>query len=196
MTAPRRFGSDTPFGEWVRKQKDLESRQCSMNLCDVDMMFQKYRTDVDTGETAGLDPRDVQLCMLVEVKTFGAEPTGPQREILFYHHQLLRHKRKLKRIGNLPSVSVWHYGVFVLRLRGTYPEEGIPMLWGQFDACGNLHWKDVSRVWQLKEILGFNWYPDTLEPLKLRRHHKLTPLLCKERLENGIEAETVVVRRS
>ena len=128
MTAPRRHGEDTPFGRWVREQRELESRQCSMNLCDVDMMFQKYRTDVDTGNAAGLDPRDVQLCMVVEVKTFGSEPTGPQQEILFYHHQLLHCKRRLKRIGDLPRVSVWHYGVFVLRLHGTHPKEGIPMI--------------------------------------------------------------------
>lgn len=196
MTAPRRHGEDTPFGKWVRDQEGLESRQCSMNLCDVDMLFQKYRTDIDTGEAAGLDPRDVQLCMLVEVKTFDVEPNEHQREILFYHHQLLRTKRRLRRIGNLPMVSVWHYGVFVLRLRGTRPEEGAPMLWGQFDKHGGLAWTRISRVWQLIEILGFNWHPDTLQPLRLRRHHKNAPLVCQETTAIGITVPTLVTKRS
>lgn len=69
MTAPLRNGTESKFSTWLRSHPDIDSVHDSVNVTDQDFIFQKYRTNVDAMKT-----RDVQMAMLVELKTFNESP--------------------------------------------------------------------------------------------------------------------------
>jgi len=141
--------------------------------------------------------------MFVEVKTFDAEPDGPQHELLFYHHQLLRTRNqfrsfgseKLRRPGMAESVNVWHFGVYVLRLLGESPDDSSFYRWGRFRSDGSLSY--VKRRFKtLIPLLRFDLRPDTLESLELRDHHAETEWSVVEKSPLGFEYNRTVVKRS
>jgi hypothetical protein len=166
VTIARRYGEDTPFGKWVREQRELDSHQFSLTLNDADWIFHRYRTEAD-----GVGTRDLQCMMLVETKTRYAVPRPSQLETLYFLHQMLNRKGELRRPGK-PCVALWSYGVFVLSLQGTHPGDSKGANWGQFDERGRLDWTPIRGPRQLIEILRFDLAPDTLTRFSARRHHK------------------------
>jgi hypothetical protein len=189
VTIARRYGEDTPFGKWVREQRELDSHQFSLTLNDADWIFHRYRTEVDAVGT-----RDLQCMMVVETKMYYAVPRQPQLETLFFLHQMLNRKGVLRRPGK-PSVALWSYGVFVLSLQGTHPGDSRGANWGRFDERGQLNWTPIESRQQLIEILRFDLTPDTLEPLSTRRHHK-TRIFWKKEDRGLIHVWVPVTERS
>jgi hypothetical protein len=193
MTVQRRHGTDSPFGAWVRSKKELDSNEdkAALVVNDIDWAFHKYKTDVD-----GIGTRGVQCCMDVEVKTKGAEPNRSQQEVWFFRHQLLNHKKKLRRPREEP-VMVWNFGVFVLQLQGEYPRDGDQMRWGVFQKDGGLKWYTTYREKRIVELLGFALRPDRPhEEVSLRRHHKTRKLIVERQAELGFAFEEEVTFRS
>ena len=193
VTTHRRDGGaeETPFGKWVRAQDDLDSISQCLTVNDVDMMFHKYRIELD-----GIGPRKVQLMLDLEVKGFERMPSSDQRQTLFFHHQLLANKGPLLDSRNGGEASVWHFGFFVLSMRGLHPGEPNPCLkWWRFNEVGKLLSIPIS-VESLKEILRFDIRPDTLEPISLRRHHKTVEVEFSETTALGFEVPCVVKRSS
>ena len=193
MTTQRRDGGaeETPFGKWVRAQDDLDSISECLTVNDVDMMFHKYRIELD-----GIGPRKVQLMLDLEVKTFDRMPSSDQRQTLFFHHQLLSSTGPLLDSRNGGQASVWHFGFFVLSMSGLHPGEPDPcLMWCRFDEVGKLFPVPIS-VQSLKEILRFDIRPDTLEPISLRRHHKTQRVEYTETTPLGFVTPRIVKRRS
>lgn len=189
MTTYRRYGEDTPFGKWVREQKLLDSHQFSFTVNDADWMFHKFATRLNGGST-----RDLQLMMFVELKTNAQEPNRSQHETLFFLHQLLKNKLRLKKPGGA-RVAVWHYGVFVLSLLSDHPSD-VGDRWGRFSESGELCWSPIANKNTLIDLLGFGIDPVTLVRVDTRLHHKSNKLTRQIETEIGLLTEETIWSRS
>jgi hypothetical protein len=200
VTRERQFGDGTPFGDWLRVQKDIDACRYGFTATDADWIFCKYKDNVRDA----IGVRDVQLYMFCETKTRGSKVLPySQHLMLFNHDQVLRRwKRKIKQPlihHDHPGkpVSLWHFGVFVLSIQGVVPEEGSVMSWGQFDSYGMLTWRDTTSVEFIKDILSFKTHPRKPDELiNFSRHHKTSLLQQTVTTELGFDIEETVRRSS
>jgi len=206
LTQRRRDGGrdETPFGAWVRGRDDLHSQRDWMNVNDADWLFHRYKTHDDANGT-----RKLQHLMFVEVKTHCSGTIRDhlpdhQREVLFYHHQLLTchgkgsqlGARTLRRPFARPAVRVWHYGVFVLAFEGGGPQDGT-IAWCRFEENGGMTATQIWDAESLAEILRFERDPrDIRRKLDTRRHHKTQRTVVKEEQPLGFTVEREIVDRS
>jgi len=166
MTTKRRDGRDvTPFAEWVRTNKELDSFRACVTNHDIDWIWHKYLVSCDT-----YGKRTINHVMFIEEKSFGKDLTMPQREIMYLLDQVLR-RTKTIRLYNLQhqEIAVRFWGYFKLR----YDGESLP-------ASSWIKWnKNTITTEQLTQILRFELNPRTLKPRSDRRHHKApdVPLL-------------------
>lgn len=193
MTAPRRDGGGSPFGEWVRDNKYLDSRVKCLCLADIDWLFHKFSVRGDR-----MGERDLQAMMDVELKTFSAPLKYSQRETLFFRHQQLYDRRKKLLTLRGKKVSVWSFGVNILSLAGAAPVEGESMRWGIFDVTtGEIVWTVIESIRMLEEILCFERRPDRpAEHFKARRHHAKKTLLVTVKTDLGFPIEEMKTYRS
>lgn len=195
-TRPRIYGAEleTPFGRWLRAQPSLDAVEAGLAAADVDMHIHKYKASVD-----GIGTRRVHLMMTLEVKTGGGMPRLSQEQTLSFQHQILsRHRGKLLCCIDGDYKSVWHFGYFVLSMLGTSPDDYEHVTWCRFDERGRLRRGDTLQTDDLVKILRFETDPSTLQPLKLRRHHKTRRIVQvlhagRERL---FDDERVITTRS
>lgn len=167
MTSPRRDGFDTPFGNWIRNHPGLDSIQERLSVSDSDYWIHRYRAHSDkVGERA------VDSIMLVELKTHLADVPFAQRDTLHLVNQLLRRaavgpggrRRHVVLNGSRHGEKrrVRCYGVHVLQLSGSRPDQSQHILWD-----GKYLTEDL-----LVEVLKFERDPDhPMRPVDLRRHH-------------------------
>ena len=179
MTTPARDGRDGPFGDWLRKHPDLDSYTIKLYSNDVDQVFCKYKTHIDSCGT-----RRVKLMLEAEIKCFGKVPDPEQTEVLFFRHQLLLRKGDIgvDLFSSLlrKQVTVWHFGQYVLQINdGERPDKCNSLAWGIFDSQGKLRWNRITER-QLINILSFEYRPDRYVRLSLRRHHKTQELVYTE----------------
>jgi len=156
------------FSRWIRENPDLKSSD-GYSVSDQDYWIHKYKTD-NRG-------RDLQLIMLVEIKTLGGQLTNAQRDTLVMADQVMRNRRNTPTIehrhqagnGLLTArshlagrvVQVRCFGVHVLRFSSLGPDDSEWMMWDK---------RKIDKD-QLTKILRFDLDPDTLRPLELRVHH-------------------------
>lgn len=192
MTAPRRAGHELPFSSWLREQRDLDSVNASLNIADADYIFHRYRTHEDA-----MGSREVQLAMIVELKTFGRDPPYAQSEILYYHHQVLSSEsfRNVHRPNGQSPIAFWHFGVFVLQLPGDRPDSDEYVRWGRFGKGGALEWT-LGTSSGLPRLLRFDLRPDNFRMLSTRRHHRTREIVVEEQTPLGFVVERRIRRRS
>jgi len=191
MTRQRAYGEDTPFGKWMRDHKDLESIEFSLYVTDVDFTIHRYCYPID-----GLGQREVHLLMHLEVKTRGGLPEGYQLETQYLLHQLLCQKRRLKRCWGRPPIGVWHFGNFAVSLVGDAPRSATDMVtWARFNDAGGLETTTIPAS-TLVQLIKFDRRPDTLQPLRLSRHHKTRRLVESVPQPLGFVLERLVTKRS
>jgi hypothetical protein len=156
------------FSRWIRENADLDSAD-GYSVSDQDYWIHKYKTD-DRG-------RDLQLMMMVEIKTLGKELSPAQRDTLSLANQVMRNRRQTPtkelryQAGHAPlkarsylagrDVQVRLFGIHVLTFSGLGPSDSTWMTWDR---------KQINEE-QLTRILRFDLDPDTLAPLELRVHH-------------------------
>lgn len=192
MTRPRVYGEDTPFCAWLRGHDALDSVRDAFTAHDVDLHCHKYKANVD-----GVGTRDVQLLMMLEIKTRGAMPSREQKETLFFQHQCQVSKRKRVNSSTGKLTSVWNFGCSLLSLPAERPDDAPHMRWCRFDPKGKGKWtiQEIDEQ-TLVRILAFDIDPDSLMPLSLRRHHKTSQLWQETTTPLGFQTVQLVVARS
>ena len=169
---------ETAFSRWMRKNPRIGSSPDAAAIVsfDCDVLLHKYLTYNDT-----LGSRDIQAMMFIEVKTFGAEMTGAQRDTLGILNQILRNRKgtpnaKKRRIQascgdskdkawsklNKKWVIIRLFGGHLLQFSGQCPITSQEIEWD----------RKPIKVEQLVLLLRFELDPDTLMPIDWRRHHR------------------------
>lgn len=191
MTRDRLFGSDVPVMAWCReKGKTGElpafSEECGVVQTDVDAFWHRYRTCVD-----GMGTRELQVFMELEWKTRGGELTSSQADTYRKKHAMI-----------VPRMQ-WHgqclinFGVTVVRLSGTRPDDSAWIKWGRFvrESQTEIAWSDIS-VDQLLKLMRFDLHPNTFSEQPFRRHHKTRKLQVVEKSALGFDVERELINRS
>lgn len=208
MTRQRRFGQDEPFSQWIREQRSLDSVTHKLTVNDVDHTIHKYATYVWTKGARKECRRSLQLMMEVEVKTRSALPDRNQLQTLFNKHQLFVrdwHDSRYDQIECLDSITgkqstVRHYGVSVLSMSGTRPDDSDTIKWLRFNKSGRLM-GPVINTDTLIGLLGFDLDPvKVATKIDLRDHHVdhgiLVEMVDDLPLFSGIPQPRKVRRRS
>jgi hypothetical protein len=117
--------------------------------------------------------------MHIEAKTRGAVPTQSQADTLL-KLDMFRGQRVHK------SHLVRHFGVSIVSMSGTSPDNSSVIRWGRFKK-GQLGFVEIT-VSQLEDLLLFEKHPDSLLPNPYRRHHKLHEIVVEEHLPLGFSS--------
>lgn len=137
----------------------------------------RFFTHVD-----GKGTRDVQCQMFVETKSNGAELGDEQRDVLHMVNQCVRttpwlkqktnvgrfakgHGQNVRRVFSVKNgrtIELRHYGVHLLRMSGSNPDNSEWLIWDD----------ETVDVQTLIKLLRFDLDPDTLKPMDLRRHKR------------------------
>lgn len=168
MTRTRIFGSDTPFCDWMRNCEMLpsSSEDFGFSACDNDVTVHRYKFGVKDA----VGTRDVQGLMQIEVKTRQGKPSFSQFDTL----------NKLNLFAGERQIGGCHirfFGVFVLVLSGTTPDDSDAMWWCSMpkgtlisDPSAMKFRKINKRT--LIEIMRFDRHPRNFSLQTFRRHHK------------------------
>lgn len=191
MTRGRVYGSDTPFCAWMRTCPDLpsHSKNFGFTSSDNDITVHKYMTSVDS-----IGTREVQAIMQVEIKTRCGKPEESQMDTLSKLNLFKGYKR-------VNGTHINFFGVFILVLSGTKPENSKRMWWGKIpegkvcNNASNLIWVPVDKD-KLIKLLRFDLHPVSLTTNAFRRHHKTREILVTETTPLGFECDRILIKRS
>lgn len=191
MTRERMYGSDTEFCDWMRNCKRLPSfsRDFGLSASDNDVTLHRYITAID-----GQGTREVQALMQVEVKTRQGKPPFAQIDTLSKLNMFCGQKSTREGV-------VRFFGVFILVLQNTRPDNSEKMWWGSIPKGLNIRdareckWKQID-VDVLIDILRFDRHPRSLDKNPFRRHHKTQEVIESEVTPLGFEIEKRVTKRS
>lgn len=164
-----RTTAETGFGRWMRNHYALDSVNGIVRT-DTDHIVLRYKT--------GLDGRDFQLMMVVEVKEYGAEPDKSQTDILSFLRQLADNRgenihgcktRKSLRVRSRMlnrDVLLRFYGVHLLQFEKTNPDDSKWIKWDR---------KPISKE-TLLGVLALERVPDNPDKFMIEflrdRHRK------------------------
>lgn len=189
MVRERVFGTDPDFCAWLRKQrKELPSysRNIGFVASDVDLLVHRYLTAVD-----GVGSREIQAMMMLEVKSRNGRPNQSQADTLYKWHLLSNTQQS---VGNS---LVWGFGVSILSMSGTDPDNSGRLEWGRFKsfANGSIYYRSINLD-QLYKLLRFELHPDTLSRQPFRRHHKTRLITVEEQMPIGFSVDKVIKKSS
>lgn len=183
----RRFGSDVDFSRWIRSNKALPSfsKDVGFVATDIDYFIHNYLISID-----GQGSREVQTLMTVEVKTRNGRPNKSQADTLAKQH-FTSFSKQVQMFG---SQAIRNFGVSVLCLSGTAPDNSERMMWGRFHRS-ELRWKEID-LQTLDGLLLTKLHPDSLDANPLRRHHKTRAVVVNVRTPLGFDVQKEIVHRS
>lgn len=153
MAKDRMYGEDKAFLEWCRKNPLLPTQDdfCGIAITDVDFCIHRFKSDVD-----GTGTRKVQSMMEVEVKTRCGKVSPSQEDTLRKKHLCTKPEIQLN------GQTIQNYGVAILRVNGTTPEDSTQMIWCRFDPKPP---HALLRSWvtvdELTAFLRFDRHPDS-----------------------------------
>lgn len=174
---------------WVRKRPELPSSSPTLGFVnhDIDATLHVYKQEID-----GIGSRAVQCMMDLEIKTRLADLSGAQPDTFYKRHRILTAKKSPHDIN---GQFVRHFGVSILRLSGTSPDDSHQMIWSRFLGDGKRKAREID-VDTLIRLLRFELHPDTFERNPIRRHHKEREYLVTKTSPLGFEYDEVIVKRS
>lgn len=191
MTRQRVYGSDTEFCAWIRNCEKLPSisKEFGMSVSDNDITLHRYLTEVDSVGT-----REIQALMQLEIKTRRGKPAFSQMDTLSKLNMFAGQKQT-------DSGLVRFFGVFLLVMSGTHPDNSERMWWGSIPQ-GLVTGDATKLVWtrigvdELIEILRFDKHPTSLTRRPFRRHHLTKEVVEVVKMPLGFEVEQKVISRS
>jgi hypothetical protein len=156
----RDYGQDLPFCNWLRTHEGLPSISSEIGFVatDVDLAIHRYLTLVD-----GVGTREFQLMMQLEVKTRSGQLGNSQRDTLYKQH-CCSHRQV-----QFPGQWIHHFGVTVLMMDGTMPNDSTLMHWGRFNHFGRVNWREVELA-KLVKLLRFDADPDSFRQISFSRN--------------------------
>lgn len=129
---------------------------------------------------------------MVEIKTRRGKPSASQMDTL----------SKLNLFNGQKTVkgqTIRFFGVFVLVMDGTDPDNSTGMWWGSLRGvttnASDLKWKRIDSK-TLIGILRFDLDPYSFVKNTFRRHHKRTEIIVTKMSSLGFEFDECVVRES
>jgi len=190
MTKIRYYDSDTPFGQWLRSQKELPSNSIDFGLIasDVDMLVEVWKTK-RTGKV-------IKSIMMIEVKTRQADSDFAQMQLLSAMSAFAGKK-------DFPDVQFRFYGVCFLLLDGTQPDNSSKMIWRRFPLkmlsptkstfdAGHLISSDITKA-QLLQLLRLEIHPISLRTFQPETsHHGSKLITIAESMPLGFNVDRVV----
>lgn len=188
MARDRIYGEDVAFMSWCRSHPELPSfsKDCGWVQTDVDTVVHRYMTAID-----GQGTRDLQCMMEIEVKTRSGMPSPSQEDTLRKKH--LCTKTEIFVNGQ----TVKNFGVTVVSMDGTTPEDSHCIEWCRFDETPPHALKRTSvSVQQFVDLIRFDRHPDTLETKPFRRHHATRSFVELTKVPLGWVEERLIVSRS
>jgi hypothetical protein len=191
MTRDRLFGSDIPLMAWCREkgktgELPANAEDCGVVQTDVDSFWHRYKTCVDA-----ISSRELQVFMEIEWKTRGGSLTASQEDTYRKKHATVI--PRLKFFGQ----DLVNFGVSVVRLSGTTPDDSEWIKWGRFirGKQSGMVWKDIN-VDELLKLIRFDMHPDKFNKRPFRRHHKIEGFKVVEKSALGFEVERELIHRS
>ncbi len=163
MTNKRRDGKQqTPFSMWCRANPQLDSLQCCLATQDIDWIWHQYKVKTDRVGT-----REINHILLIEEKSFGADLTISERDVMFQLDQILS-RTNTERVMTVRKqwIDVRFWGYFKLRYSGATLPASDTVWWN----------KTIITLKQLEQILRFEINPRTFAARDDRRHHTPRPL--------------------
>ena len=133
----------------------------------------RYKTLVD-----GVGTHELQLMMQLEVETRNGHLGNSQRDTLYKQH-FCSHREV-----QFPGQLVRNFGVAVLSMDGTTPDDSTLLLWERFNHRGRLIWREVEQA-KLIELLRFDVDPDSLRPIGFSRNASNGSFLMSELDDRG-----------
>jgi len=179
MTVIRRDGiHSTPFNEWIRECRELESTEFRICVTDVDLVVHRFSARNEKQRQSGSIKSIVDHIMMVEVKTNGRPTPFAQADTFGLLDQIMRkatvHNGRrwpikvddLRQPGRVRRVR-W-LGFHILCLDGIRPDDGFGIRWDSHS---------IPSVNILVEILRMDRDPDDpSRQLDTRRHHSIKPV--------------------
>jgi hypothetical protein len=164
-TKQRVFGSDQPFNNWIRSNKNISATK-GFGMQDVDSLLNVWHKHSENGN------RDRQHLMMIETKV--------------YHHQWGEATYQERNVSQLDTLSKMHlclkgdyqfadergekfmrnHGVSFLVMNAPTPPESTAMWWGRFKWTSHIQifdqltWLRLEGVEQLESLLRFEIDPD------------------------------------
>lgn len=192
MARDRIFGSDTPFCNWMRKCDDLPAidKDFGFSACDNDITIHRYKYGVQDS----IGTRNVQGLMQIEVKTRRGKPSFSQFDTL----------NKLNLFAGEKEIGGFHirfFGVFVLVLSGTTPDDSDKMWWYWMpkgtilNDASNMKCRKVDKD-SLIQIMRFDRHPRNNSRQVFRRHHATKVIESEEVTELGFTTQVRIFKRS
>lgn len=192
MTRERFYGSDTEFCAWMRSCADLPSysKDFGFVASDNDITIHRYMSCVDN-----IGTREVQGIMQIEVKTRLKIPESSQMDTLSKLNLFCGQKKK-------DGVDIRFFGVFILVMEGTTPDDSENMWWGVIpkgkvfsNAVKNIKSYQINKKMLIK-IMRFDVHPRNLTPEPFRRHHKTSEIMVSKISPLGFEYDEKITKKS
>lgn len=185
------YGSDTEFCTWMRACKSLPSYGPDFGFVatDNDITVHRYKTEIDN-----MGSRDVQGIMQIEVKTRNGKPPQSQIDTLSKLNLFKGHKE-------IEGCQIRFFGVFLLIMSGTTPDNSDEMWWGsiQKNTCltdaNKAAWTKIN-IEKLIELLRFEIHPVNFCRVPFRRHHLTREIMVVKNSPLGFEFDEKLTERS
>lgn len=174
----RTFGSDSEFSGILRTHPRFQNEhdnETGIALTDCDLIVQSYKHQ-------GM--REIACVQIVEVKSRMGEPTWSQAQT----YRLIN-----KFSGRKPGVIF--YGVSFVRYSGASLRSSSQIMWGRFNAIGNIWWRDTNAE-EVLDLVTMLKHPQTMTRRELfKSHHGKTVISMVTRTPLGFETPVVLEKR-
>jgi hypothetical protein len=122
VTKPLHYDNNgTPFGRWLRKQRELDSKRFHLSIQNIDYANHRFKVTRNS--------RRIQAMMLLEEKRYLAESDFAQLDTLMIIDQVFKYADGIDVVNYEGETLPFHYfGLHTIQFENTTPDDGY-VLW-------------------------------------------------------------------